>query len=149
MGVQPSHRNPSVGRQVNVEGIYQRLRLRRIDSSEAAARYQYDVHSQDGMHHATPQREYATNNINSPEHANLVYDMNPTAWRFQLLSQESIKLIAHGYNSLSHGLDVTVPVVKEGTIVENKRDLFPTSHQVSAVHIENDSQGVRRVPVGC
>lgn len=98
---------------------------------------------------ATPWRQYATNGTNSPEHANLVDDMNPTAWRFQLLRQESIKLIAHGYDSLSHGLDVTVPVVKEGTVIENKRDLFPTPHQMSAVHTEINSPGVHRKPVGC
>jgi len=75
--------------------------------------------------------------------------MDPTAWRFQLLGQESIKLIAHEDNSLCHGLDITVPVGKEGTVVENKRDLFHTPQRVNVVHIKIDSLVAHRKTVGC
>ena len=49
--------------------------------------------------------------MNVPEHSNLRLDVSPFARGFQLVSQSVVQDITHADDSVSHSLDLSLPVI--------------------------------------
>ncbi len=62
-----------------------------------------------------------------PEHSNLVYDMVPIPWSFELLYEQPMELLSYFNQTSGHGPDVSLPFLVQGSIVQNKVHL-PSFH---------------------
>ena len=106
MRIQAGHRDTTVGGQVYVVFLDERLALLRRQPSEAE-----DLSA---MRDVECQR-------NSPEHANLVDDMVPVARRLQLLRQQPVQLMAHVNNPPRHRLNILLPLREQLRLPQDHR----------------------------